>query len=105
MKALFLVMMFAAFDATAAADVQVIVNPGLSVTELSADQVKDIFLGTRTAIGGVAVEPVFEESGAAHEAFLKAYIGKSDSALRNYFKTLVFTGKGTQPRAFRSDAE
>ena len=106
MKAILFAAMLAASGASGAtADVQVIANGNLSVTELSADQVKDIFLGTRTAIGGVAVEPVFEESGAAHEMFLKTYIGKSDSALRNYFKTLVFTGKGTQPKAFASDAE
>jgi len=106
MKAILFAVMLAASGASGAtADVQVIANGNLSVTELSADQVKDIFLGTRTAIGGVAVEPVFEESGAAHEMFLKTYIGKSDSALRNYFKTLVFTGKGTQPKAFASDAE
>ena len=34
-----------------------------------------------------------------------AYIGKSDTALRNHFKTLVFTGKGSQPRAFATNAE
>src|SRR4029450_4507174 len=72
---------------------------------LRADEVRDIFMGARTAVGGVAVEPVFEESGAAHELFLKTYLGKSDSALPNHFKTLVFTGRGTQPKAFASDAE
>ena len=106
MKALIFVVMLASFGAPGATeDVQIIVNPGVAVTELRADELKDIFLGTRTAIGGVAVEPVFEESGAAHDAFLKTYIGRSDAALRNYFKTLVFTGRGTQPKAFGSDAE
>jgi len=89
----------------AAADVQVIANPGLSVAELSADDLKEIFLGSKTAVGGGAVEPVFEQSGAAHEAFLKTYVGKSDAALRTHFKTLVFTGKGAQPKAFASDGE
>jgi len=32
-------------------------------------------------------------------------LGKSDQALRNYFKTLVFTGKGSMPKSFPSDAE
>lgn len=88
-----------------AADVQVIANPGVSVAELTASDLKDIFLGSKTDIGGAAVEPVLRMSGATHEAFLQAYIGKSDSALRNHFKTLVFTGKGAQPKAFASDAE
>jgi ABC-type phosphate transport system substrate-binding protein len=108
MRALLLVAVLAVLGAPAAtadAQVQVVVNPGVSVSELRADELRDVFLGTRTAIGGVAVEPVFGESGVAHEAFLKTYLGKSDAALRNYFKTLVFTGKGTQPKAFGSDAE
>jgi ABC-type phosphate transport system substrate-binding protein len=89
----------------AAADLQVIANPGVEVGELSADDLKDIFLGGKTAVGGTDVQPVFEQSGAAHEAFLKTYLGKSDAALRNHFKTLVFTGKGAQPKSFATDAE
>jgi ABC-type phosphate transport system substrate-binding protein len=88
-----------------AAQVQVIANPSVSVAELSAEHLKDIFLGAKTDVGGAAVEPVFEQTGPAHDAFLKAFVGKSDAALRMYFKTLVFTGKGTQPKAFASDAE
>ena len=38
-------------------------------------------------------------------AFLKAYVGKSDQALRTYLKSLVFTGKGSMPKSFASDAE
>jgi len=88
-----------------AADVQVIANPGLTVGELTANDLKDIFLGNKTTVDGAAVEPVLRLSGPAHEAFLQAYIGKSDSALRNHYKTLVFTGKGSQPKAFASDAD
>jgi ABC-type phosphate transport system substrate-binding protein len=88
-----------------AADVQVIANPGVSVSELSTTDVKDIFLGSKTAVGGAAVEPVLRTGGTTHDEFLQAYIGKSDMALRNHFKTLVFTGKGTQPKSFATDAE
>jgi ABC-type phosphate transport system substrate-binding protein len=88
-----------------AADVQVIANPDVNVAALSANELKDIFLGSKTAVGGSSIEPVLRMSVPTHEAFLQAYIGKSDSALRNHFKTLVFTGKGTQPKAFSTDAE
>ena len=89
----------------AVAQVQVIANVGVSVAELSADELKEIFLGNKTEVGGAAVEAVFEQTGATHDAFLKTYVGKSDAALRTYFKTQVFTGKGTQPKAFATDAE
>ena len=88
-----------------AADVQLIANPGLGVSELTTNDVRDIFLGNKTAIAGSPVEPVFVQDGPAHETFLKTYMGKSNAALRNYFKTLVFTGKGAQPKTFASDAE
>jgi hypothetical protein len=56
-------------------------------------------------VGGSAVVPVLASGGAAHEAFLKAYVGKSDAALRNHFKSLVFTGKGSMPKSFATEAE
>lgn len=107
MKKLFLCLVAAAALGAplAAADVQLIANPDVSVSELSAGDVRDIFLGSKTAVGGGAVEPVFVEAGAAHQLFLKTYLAKSDAALRNHFKALVFTGKGVQPKTFDSDAE
>jgi ABC-type phosphate transport system substrate-binding protein len=87
------------------ADVQVIANSSVSVAELSSADVKEIFLGAKTSVGGGDVEPVLAKSGAAHEAFLKAFVGKSDQGLANHFKSLVFTGKGSMPKAFASDAE
>jgi hypothetical protein len=88
-----------------AAEVQVIANPSVTVGELTATDLKSVFLGSKTAVGGTAVEPVLHTGGATHDAFLQAFIGKSDVALRNHFKTLVFTGKGAQPKTFASDAE
>lgn len=88
-----------------AADVQLIANASVGAAELSADDVKEIFLGTKTSVAGGDVLPVLANTGAAHEAFLKAYVGKSDQGLRNHFKSLVFTGKGSMPKSFASDAE
>jgi hypothetical protein len=88
-----------------AADVIVIANPGVAAAELSADDVKEIFLGGKSAVGSTSVEPVLAQSGAAHDAFLKTYVGKSDTALRTHFKSLVFTGKASMPKSFASDAE
>jgi ABC-type phosphate transport system substrate-binding protein len=87
-----------------AADVQVIANSSVG-GDLSAADVKDIFLGTKDSVGGAAVVPVLATGGATHDAFLKTYVGKSDQALRNHFKSLVFTGKGSMPKSFASEAE
>jgi ABC-type phosphate transport system substrate-binding protein len=107
MRAIFIcaAMTVALAAPAAATDVQVIAHPGVSVAELSVADLKEIFLGSKTEVGGGAVQPVFEQSGTAHDEFLKTYLGKSDAALRTHFKTLVFTGKGSQPKAFATDAE
>ena len=41
----------------------------------------------------------------AHDEFLKDVVGKSAPALKNHLKTLVFTGKGSMPKSFASEAD
>ena len=85
-----------------AAEVQVIANPSVTA-DLTASELKEIFLGAKTSVGGASVQPVLADGGAAHEEFLKTYVGKNDQALRTHFKSLVFTGKGVMPKSFPSD--
>jgi ABC-type phosphate transport system substrate-binding protein len=89
-----------------AADFKVIANAGIKVNEVSAGDVKDIFLATKTSLpDGTRVEPVWEKAGATHEAFLKEYVGKTDAAVATYFRSLVFTGKGSMPKSVATDAD
>lgn len=76
------------------------------MSSVSADELKGVFLATKSSLSdGSRVEPVLLKSGASHEAFLKEYVGKSDSALETYYRSLVFTGKASMPKTFASDAE
>lgn len=87
-----------------AGDVKVIVNPSVKADSITAAELKDIFLEDKKKLAdGSRVEPVLAKSGDAHELFLKRYLGKSDEALRNYYRTLVFTGTGQMPKALASD--
>jgi hypothetical protein len=107
-KHVFLVTMLAGFSAVAvrAADLKVIANPSVTADSVSAEDLKNVFLATKTSLSdGSHVEPVLEKGGPAHEAFLKAYIGKTDAALETYYRSLVFTGKGSMPKAMATDAE
>jgi hypothetical protein len=89
-----------------AADLKVIANGSVSATMVSAEELKGVFLSTKTSLSdGSHVEPVLEKSGAAHELFLKQIVGKTDSALETYYRSLVFTGKGSMPKTLASDAE
>ena len=86
--------------------IRVIANSRVMVTSVSPEDLKSIFLGTKTSVAdGSHVEPVLLQSGAAHEAFVKQYVGKTATTLVSYYRSLVFTGKGTMPPMLASDAE
>ncbi len=89
-----------------AADIKLIGNASIGASSVSTEDLKGVFLGTKTSLSdGSRVEPVLAKGGAAHEAFLKEYLGKTDAALQTYFRSLVFTGKGSMLKAFGSDTE
>jgi ABC-type phosphate transport system substrate-binding protein len=106
-KTIFLLICFLAVGASAArAQVAVIANASVGAASVGADELKDVFLGSKTTLSdGSAVEPVLGQAAAAHEDFLKDVVGKSEQALRMHFKSLVFTGKGAMPKSFASDGE
>jgi hypothetical protein len=89
----------------AAADIKIIANASVGATTISADEMKGVFLSTKTSLSdGSHVVPVLEKSGPAHEAFLKE-LGKTDSALETYYRSLVFTGKASMPKTLGADTE
>lgn len=69
------------------------------------DEFQHIFLQTKTTLSdGTRVAPVLQKGGRAHEAVAKGLIGKTDTALANYYRSLVFTGRGFMPKLLDSDA-
>lgn len=89
-----------------AAEIKVIANSSVGASSVSADELKGVFLATRTSLSdGSHVEPVLEKGGPVHEAFVKEYLGKTDAALETYYRSLVFTGKGSMPKALADDAD
>ena len=95
-----------AAQAVVAADIKIIANSSVGASAVSADELKGVFLATKSSLSdGSHVEPVLEKDGPAHEAFLKEYIGKTDSAFETYYRSLVFTGKASMPKTTPSDAD
>lgn len=87
-------------------DIKFIANPSVGASSVSAEELKGVFLATKTSLSdGSHVEPVLEKGGATHESFLKAIVGKTEAALENYYRSLVFTGKGSMPKTLGGDAE
>jgi len=95
-----------AASSLAGADLKLIANSSVGASSVSVDDLKGVFLATKSSLSdGSHVEPVLEKGGATHEAFLKEYIGKTDTALQTYYRSLVFTGKASMPKQLASDAE
>ncbi len=88
-----------------AQDVVVIVNNGVKAAGASNDDIRGVFTGEKSSLGdGSHVTPVTLKTGAAHEAFLKAYVGKGDAAYRTGWRSLVFNGQGAMPKTFDSES-
>jgi ABC-type phosphate transport system substrate-binding protein len=107
-KRLLIVLLFAAVAGAAnAAEAQVIViaNPSVKSASVSKGELRDVFTGAAANFNdGSHVTPVLLKQGAAHEEFLSAYVGKSDTALRTSWRSLVFSGQGTMPKSVDSEA-
>jgi hypothetical protein len=92
------------FTTPARAQVIVIANPSVKASEVSKNDLKDVFTGASTSLGGANVVPILLKAGTAHQEFLQAYIGKNDTAYRAGWRSLVFSGQGTMPKTLDGDA-
>jgi ABC-type phosphate transport system substrate-binding protein len=92
------------FAIHAQAQVIVIANSSVKASDVSKNDLKDVFTGASTSLGGGNVTPVLLKAGASHEAFLQAYIGKNDTAYRAGWRSLVFSGQASMPKSLDSDA-
>ena len=68
------------FIVKAKAQVIVIANPSVKASDVSKNDLKDVFTGASTSLGGANVVPILLKAGTAHEEFLQAYIGKNDTS-------------------------
>ena len=87
MYAFALVASASIFAVQGKAQVIVIANPSVKASEVSKNDLKDVFTGSSTSLGGSNVVPILMKAGTAHEEFLQAYIGKNDTAYRAGWRT------------------
>jgi len=97
--ALFVMFGFLILAAQAKAQVIVIANPSVKATEISKSDLRDVFTGNATSLkDGSRVVPILLKAGTVHEEFLQVYIGKSDTAYRAGWRSLVFSGQASMPK-------
>ena len=85
--------------------IKVIAHSSVQVSHISSEELKGVFLATKTSLADGHVVPVLLRGGVVHAAFVKKHTGKTTTALENYYRSLVFTGKGAMPKMLGSDAE
>ncbi len=100
------VMILPLSGAAFAGDVVIIANKDIPNDSIGGGDLKKIFMAKKTEWdNGGNIDFVTLQGGDVHKAFLKTYLSKSPSQYQRYFRTLVFTGKGTAPQAFSTEAE
>jgi len=103
LPALFTAATLAAMPARA--QVIVIANPAIKAAEVSKSDLHEVFTGSASSFKEAGhVTPILLKAGPANDEFLSAYIGKSDSAFRATWRSLVFSGQATMPKTLDSDA-
>ena len=87
------------------AQLVVIANSNVAATSVSRAELRDVFTGASSSLsGGAQVTPVLLKQGEVHDEFLSLYIGKSDSAFRAGWRSVLFSGQGIMPKSLDSDA-
>lgn len=92
-----------AFVGPLVAEEVAIVNSASPVASLSADQMKELFLGKKASWeDGGKVTVVIAKAGPSQDALMNL-LGKSSSQFQTSWKKLVFTGKAAMPEQVDSD--
>ena len=94
------------FSGTALADAIAIVKADHPTDTISKKDLKKILLGkTKKWDDGSKVVLVILEGGDAHDKFVKKFAGKTAKQLQNFWRKMVFSGKGKMPQTFASEAD
>ena len=89
----------------AAANIVLIANPDLPVEQLSRYEVKNIFLSKIKTVQGVCVRPVMLKKKEITSQFLREEISKTPLQFSNYYRMMIFTGRGRPPHVASSEEE
>lgn len=86
--------------------VKLITNSENSLEKVDIRFIEKLFLGkTKKWSDGKKAIPLVLKNKAIHSEFLKQYVKKSVSKFSNYWKKLIFTGRGIPPKEFSSEQE
>lgn len=91
----------------ARADIYVIANPNLPATQLSREQIADLYLGRVRSVESGAYVILFDQPDAqpVRERFFKLIANMSLTQVNAYWARLTFTGRQHPPQSQANDAK
>lgn len=102
-KILTLSVLFAA--ASFAGDWALVANPALGVASVSKADLKRVYTGKKTQLGGAKVVPfMVVETNPAAASFLQDVLGMSPSEFKKYWVDAQIKGEGTAPATQKTSA-
>jgi len=91
---------------TASADVVIVANAEAGVDSIGKSDLEKIMLGKKKKWdNGTKIKIAILKEGDTHESFTKDFTGKTASQFKSYWKKLVFTGEGIQPKSFKTEED
>jgi ABC-type phosphate transport system substrate-binding protein len=89
-----------------AAGVIIVANPSVEADSIGIDTLKDYYLGNTTSwADGKSIRTALPAAGPVLTEFLKTCVKKTPSHFGLLWKKAVFTGTGTPPAEFATDAD
>lgn len=110
LKTVFMAMMCGTFllidVSSAGAEVIIIANPSVKIDAMTKKEAKNIFLGKKVKWSTtLQIEVAILQGSGVHKEFTKEIVRKSTAQFKNWWRKLMFTGKGTLPKEFNSEQE
>ncbi|WP_404463212.1 phosphate ABC transporter substrate-binding protein [Vreelandella aquamarina] len=86
---------------TVFADLVVVVSADAALSRIQRQELKDLYLESRTPLPGQARITPLDQSERSRERseFYQRYIEKTPAQLRTHWARLIFTGRGQPPQA------
>ncbi|MEJ2612510.1 MAG: phosphate ABC transporter substrate-binding protein [Candidatus Thiodiazotropha sp.] len=102
-----LILLLSFIFTCAKADVVVVVSATSTVNSLTKNQVSNIFLGKTSSFpnGDKAIAIDQKDGSSEWIDFYKKVSGKSDSQLKSYWATLIFSGRKQPPKQLADSSE
>ncbi len=86
------------------ADICFITNKSVAPNSLTRKEIKEIFTGKRVKWSDKSkINVVIQHGTELHKKFTSKYTSRTVSQFEKWWRTLLFTGKGSMPKAFKSE--